>query len=415
VPDLLLRLSKDILVVEGGLRASLEREGAGAEVEVVSTLSAYGSYDLGTKTPDARPACSSPAPVTFDSTYLNVMDPELVQTVHERYVAAGAHCGISNTLTANRYSLAAQGLEDQLSAVNRAGMRALRRAGYQHLLAAVGPLLGKDTTADTIAACGGNSSAAVNRETDNCNSNLQRAQQDTRPQHVKQAVTAYGEQIVALAAEFPDALFLSGFTSLGDLRLALEAARAMSDLPVICGLRLAPDGSLASDQAVSPVLPESPAPAQAAAAYADGSLADHPSCRATLEDVLRFLEAQDVSALGFGYGLVPKQLLALTQRLARATKLPLYTIVEIEPSARRPSPVAVSRATDSLADLALQLRQAGAHLIGPGACALPVHCAAIYAVACGPTPAQAAFVPALLAHDFSNPALLAHDLNGCRS
>src|SRR5258708_4674090 len=57
---------------------------------------------------------------------LNLADPELVKTIHLRYVAAGADIIETNTFGANRYRLAAYGLAQKVRDVNRSGAKLAR-------------------------------------------------------------------------------------------------------------------------------------------------------------------------------------------------------------------------------------------------------------------------------------------------
>ena len=56
----------------------------------------------------------------------NLIDPERVRSVHRSYIKAGADILTSNTFAANRFRLASFGLEDQVAAINRAGLSLLR-------------------------------------------------------------------------------------------------------------------------------------------------------------------------------------------------------------------------------------------------------------------------------------------------
>ena len=67
--------------------------------------------------------------------YLNILDPEAVLGVHQRYRLAGAHCVATNTLRANRLGLGEFGLEAALVDINRKGVDLARQAGCEHILA----------------------------------------------------------------------------------------------------------------------------------------------------------------------------------------------------------------------------------------------------------------------------------------
>jgi homocysteine S-methyltransferase len=80
---------------------------------------------------------------------LNLTQPELVRSVHEEYLQAGAEIIETNTFGANRFRLQRFGLQDQARAINQAGARVAReavnqlkdkQAGSAYVGGSVGPL-----------------------------------------------------------------------------------------------------------------------------------------------------------------------------------------------------------------------------------------------------------------------------------
>src|ERR1700760_2479775 len=80
---------------------------------------------------------------------LNLSQPELVRTVHEEYLQAGAEIIETNTFGANALRLQRYGLADKVAAINRAGVEIARKAvsqradqqgGKVYVAGAVGPL-----------------------------------------------------------------------------------------------------------------------------------------------------------------------------------------------------------------------------------------------------------------------------------
>ena len=59
---------------------------------------------------------------------LNLTQPELVRSVHEEYLQAGAEIVETNTFGANSFRLQRFGLQDQTRAINQAGARLAREA-----------------------------------------------------------------------------------------------------------------------------------------------------------------------------------------------------------------------------------------------------------------------------------------------
>jgi homocysteine S-methyltransferase len=72
---------------------------------------------------------------------LNLEHPELIAKAHRDYLRAGAQILETNTYGANRFKLAAAGMEDKLEAIIRAGVSIARReAGTALVAGSIGPL-----------------------------------------------------------------------------------------------------------------------------------------------------------------------------------------------------------------------------------------------------------------------------------
>ena len=80
---------------------------------------------------------------------LNLSQPELVRSIHEEYLQAGAQIIESNTFGANAFRLSQFGFQDKVFAINHAGAQLARRAvaqladkqaGYSCVAGSVGPL-----------------------------------------------------------------------------------------------------------------------------------------------------------------------------------------------------------------------------------------------------------------------------------
>lgn len=71
----------------------------------------------------------------------NLTEPEKVEAVARAYVEAGSRIILTNTFGANRFILARQGLADQATNINRAGVEISRRAGAGRakVFASIGP------------------------------------------------------------------------------------------------------------------------------------------------------------------------------------------------------------------------------------------------------------------------------------
>ncbi len=134
---------------------------------------------------------------------VNLSDPVLVETVHREYVAAGVDAIETNTFASSRAKLRRVGLDDQVDAINRAGVRLARAAAGDraYVVGAIGP-----------------SGVSWESATDE-----QRAA----------AVADLVEQARLLLDEGVDALLLESFNTGAELCAVLEAVRPLTGLVVM--------------------------------------------------------------------------------------------------------------------------------------------------------------------------------------
>lgn len=138
---------------------------------------------------------------SFD--YANLTDPDLVRSVHEEYLAAGAMVVTTNTFSSNHVKLKRHGLEEQADEIVAAGVKIAREAAGDraYVAGSVGPT-GATPTMLT------ESELATLRQ-------------------------AFERQIAVLAREGVDVIALETFRQMAEIRIALEAAQKVCDLPVI--------------------------------------------------------------------------------------------------------------------------------------------------------------------------------------
>ena len=139
---------------------------------------------------------------------LNLSNPQLIREVHAEYLKAGAGLLETNTFTANRPALAAFGLEDKVTAINKAGAQLAREiAGDKAFIGgAVGPISWAVKSADLIT-----------------HDEMQKI---------------FEEQIHALAEGGCDVIILETFLQLEELHIAYKAVRSACDLPVVAQVSL---------------------------------------------------------------------------------------------------------------------------------------------------------------------------------
>jgi methionine synthase I (cobalamin-dependent) len=165
----------------------------------------------------------------FDA--LCVTRDDLVRSVHQAYLAAGAQVLQTNTFGANRYRLATHNLESQLDSINRAGVRIAREAAG---------------TKAYVAASIGPSGRLLKTVTASEHPNLE---------------SAFRHQALALLSARPDLLILETFRQTEEIRLAIAGARAALDevspdlrVPIVASVSFdsfgtMADGSLPEDLA----------------------------------------------------------------------------------------------------------------------------------------------------------------------
>ena len=149
----------------------------------------------------------------FDA--LNLNNPKLVQSIHADYIAAGADCIETNTFGANRFKLAAHGLESQARQLNRLGVRLARdvreSAGRDvYVLGSMGPVGKYLAPLGTVS--------------------------------VEEARAAFLEQAEALLEGGVDAFIVETFSDLVEIDLALTAIRSLTDLPIVAEMAFTDEG-----------------------------------------------------------------------------------------------------------------------------------------------------------------------------
>jgi homocysteine S-methyltransferase len=153
-----------------------------------------------------------PLDTCFDA--LNLNDPKLVQSLHADYIAAGADAIETNTFGANRFRLATYGLAGDVRAINLRAAKLARdvreSAGRDvFVLGSMGPL--------------GRYLAPLGNVTHD------------------EAREAFREQAEALLEGGVDAFIIETFADLTEITLAVEAIRAVSDLPVVAQMAFTED------------------------------------------------------------------------------------------------------------------------------------------------------------------------------
>src|SRR5881409_955465 len=155
--------------------------------------------------------------VSIDACFdvLNVNQAKVVQSVHSEYIAAGADCIETNTFGANRFKLGVHGLAAQVREINLRGVKLARDVRESmgrdvFVLGSMGPL-GK-----YLAPLG-----------------------SIEPEEAR---AAFREQAEGLVEGGVDALIVETFSDLVEMRLAVEAIRSVTELPIVTQVAFTDDG-----------------------------------------------------------------------------------------------------------------------------------------------------------------------------
>ena len=175
--NLLERLKKEVLVCDGAM---------GTEV-------AKANYRL-------EPG--SPAEI------LNVESPGTILAIHRAYIAAGADIILTNTFSSNRMRLAESGIQNRLEEFITAGVAIAREAAGDSVfvLGDVGST-GRETTLPPVGT--------ANEE---------------------DFIEVFSEQSRLLVEAGVDGIFIETISSLTEAVLAVKAARAATDIPILCSM-----------------------------------------------------------------------------------------------------------------------------------------------------------------------------------
>ena len=232
--------------------------------------------------------------------------PEILLDLQREYVAAGSDIIYAPTFSANRHTLQREGLGDQVSDLNRRLVALSRQAAGGKALVA-----GDMTTTGVPLEPNG-------------------------PMEYNRLHEIYREQAAALAEGGADLIVIETMLGIDETAVALEAAREVCDLPVLCSLTVQSDGS----------------------AYFGGNCVD----------AVEELQELGASAAGVNCSCGPEQLVSLVRNMKAVARIPLL----VKPNAGMPAISDDGEAVYPMtaAEFAAHMRvllEAGADLIG-GCC-----------------------------------------------
>jgi homocysteine S-methyltransferase len=254
--------------------------------------------------------------IPFDRSFdaLNLLEPALVQSIHREYLRAGAELIETNTFGANRFRLASHGVTDAPRVVAREGARLARNAREEvgeaaFVAGAMGPL-GKP-----VAPLG------------------------TIPRD--EAFAAYREVAEGLVEGGVDLLIVETQSDLTEATIAVDAVRAVTDLPLVVLFTFTED--LRTLHGAYP------------------------------EDVVRALAPLAIDALGANCSVGPQGVRDIVERMRRRTDLPLAAFPNAGLPRFHDGRFVYVSSPEYLGEMARRFADAGAGLIGGCCGTTPAH------------------------------------------
>jgi homocysteine S-methyltransferase len=201
--------------------------------------------------------------VFIDKCYdeLNLSRPELIRSIHEAYIRAGARVIETNTYGANRFKLKTHNLLDQLEQINRAGVE-----------------LALEAAADNVFVAGSMGPPGV----------------EIAPwgeTTLENLFEVYAEQAEIMHRSGVHLFILETFQDIRAMAEAIRAVRSVSDLPVAAMMTVREEGKTRYG--------------------------------VDLEEVIRKLDASEADVIGLNCTVGPKPMLDFVERMVPLTKKPL--------------------------------------------------------------------------------------------
>jgi homocysteine S-methyltransferase len=262
--------------------------------------------------------------------------PDAVLAVHLAYIEAGARVIETNTFAANRNKLRAFGLQDQVEEINGAAVKIARQA--------------REVSGQEVLIAGSIGPSALPFDPS-----------DAESEETLRAI--FREQARTLDARGVDLFILETFVSLPEIRIALEAVREVSQLPIVASVTF------------------------------PGDAWEDKEDTGWTEKVARRLESLGADVIGSNCSLGPRDLLTVLDGMAAAT-VPLFAA----PNTGVPSYVAgrfvyPHSSPEYFAWFAREAARRGARMIGGCCGSTPEHIRAVAQALEGITPERIRLSP----------------------
>ncbi|MFS0839432.1 bifunctional homocysteine S-methyltransferase/methylenetetrahydrofolate reductase [Paenibacillus sp. 1P03SA] len=252
-------------------------------------------------------------PVGISYEELNLIQSEVVADVHRRYYEAGARLIETNTFSANREKLSKYGLEQEVEAINRAGVELARSSVGEdaYVVGSIGPIR-----------------AGMRK--------------NVRTADVEDALR---EQILVLLDTRVDGLLLETFYDLEEMLIALRLIRQLSSIPVIC--QFATEGISTTHDGIS------------------------------LQDAFLRLKEEGADVIGFNCRTGPNGILRSLQGVAQLRDIPFSVFPNAGIPDYVDGRYSYAATPEYFAESALRFADLGARIIGGCCGTTPEHIAAM--------------------------------------
>ncbi len=237
---------------------------------------------------------------------MNLFDPDIVEAVATDYVNAGSQVILTNTFGANRFVLSKTGFQDQVAAINAAGVAISKKAanGRAFVFASIGP------TGQLL----------MNDEA--MKSNI---------------YEAFEEQVQGIESAGADGIVIETMTNLREAMLAVKAAKK-TGLPVV-----------------------------ACAVFDSGKNKDRTMMGDTVKDFIQAFASAGVDIIGTNCGQGITCFLPICKRMRSLTDMPLWIKPNAGLPVFENGKLTYSADPAAFAGFAIKLKEAGANFIG-GCC-----------------------------------------------
>jgi len=201
--------------------------------------------------------------VFIDKCYdeLNLSRPDLIRSIHEDYVRAGARVIETNTYGANGFKLKSHNLLDRLEEINLTGVS-----------------LARDAAGDSSYVAGSMGPSGLEIE-------------PWGETSLEEVFDAYAEQATFLSRGGVDLFILETFQDIREMEQAIKAIRSVSELPVVAMMTVGEDG--------------------------------RTRYGVELEDITCRLENSEASVIGLNCTVGPKPMLDFVEQMGKITSKPI--------------------------------------------------------------------------------------------